>query len=164
MRLMVERWRPVVGFEGQYEVSDQGRVRSLARVIVQKASGYRPACLKPIKERILRPGPQKGGHLTVALGRGNSKLVHVLVLEAFVGPRPEGREGCHGPGGTQDNRLSNLRWDTRSANVLDAVSWGKRTSDFYFENGQKIRAVRLRDPGNYQRGAQRAWATRRGER
>ncbi|MDP7729539.1 HNH endonuclease [Mycobacterium sp. TY813] len=50
--------------------------------------------------------------------------MHHLVLEAFVGPRPPGLEGCHGNGDPADNSVANLRWDTRSANVFDSVRHG----------------------------------------
>lgn len=57
-------------------------------------------------------------------GRLRAKNVHVLVLEAFVGPRPQGYEACHGLGGRLDNSLSNLRWDTSSENRLDTTRHG----------------------------------------
>lgn len=50
--------------------------------------------------------------------------VHVLVLEAFVGPRPDGLQGCHWNDIKTDNRLENLRWDTASANMHDKVRNG----------------------------------------
>lgn len=50
--------------------------------------------------------------------------IHTLVLEAFVGPRPEGADGCHWNDVPDDNRVENLRWDSRSANVLDSVRNG----------------------------------------
>lgn len=62
------------------------------------------------------------GHLTrpaVSIrGQGNRYVCH-LVLEAFVGPCPEGLECCHNNGNCHDNRLDNLRWDTRQANIVD---------------------------------------------
>jgi hypothetical protein len=73
---------------------------------------------------MLRPGPSNYGHLSVVLGRRNTRMVHTLVLEAFVGPRPPGKEACHGNGQPGDNRLSNLRWGTRSENIADAVRHG----------------------------------------
>lgn len=49
------------------------------------------------------------------------RTVHTLVLEAFVGPRPDGADACHENGNRRDARLTNLRWDSRSGNVQDAV-------------------------------------------
>lgn len=113
-----EEWRPVVGYERAYAVSSDGRVRSLARL---DSRG------RQRKERLLRARPQHRGHLTVALyldGVRRDFLVHHLVLAAFVGPRPEGMEGCHRNDVGSDNRVENLRWDTRSANALDSVRNG----------------------------------------
>lgn len=114
---MSERWLPIAGYEGYYEVSDQGRVRSLDRV-VKTARGQRR-----IRGRLLSQSvAHEGGYVQVNLNRDGERehvYVHVLVLEHFEGPRPPGMEGCHGPGGSSDNRLSNLRWDTPSANQRD---------------------------------------------
>lgn len=119
-----ERWLPVVGYEGYYSVSDHGRVRAEQRVIM-RAGGKGPL---PRREMILRPGTHHGGgYQQVTLSRNghrSSHQVHVLVLTAFVGSRPDGLEACHGPNGPADNRLTQLRWDTRSSNVLDQVEHG----------------------------------------
>ena len=53
------------------------------------------------------------------------KFVHVLILEAFVGPRPEGHESCHNNGNTADCRVSNLRWDTYAGNLADKIKHGR---------------------------------------
>ncbi len=107
-----EQWQPVDGHP-HYEVSDQGRVRSLDRKI-RSRGGFR---LK--RGCLLKPGRTKSGHLTVAIGRGNSMFVHRLVLFAFRGPPPEGHESLHGDGDPSNNNLWNLRWGTRSENLID---------------------------------------------
>lgn len=113
---MSEEWRPVVGFEGAYSVSNLGRVKSHRR--------YRVA------ERIMRPSASGKGYRTVFL-RFNElrdrRFVHEMVLEAFVGPRPPGMEVAHGNGVRDDNRLENLRWDTRSGNFSDKTRHGTAT-------------------------------------
>lgn len=105
----MENWKAIPGYEGQYEVSDQGNVRTFRR----GANG-----------RLLKPGRMPQGHLSVALGRRNSQCVHKLVLLAFVGPAPDRHECCHNNGNPADNRLENLRWGTRRENILDAVRHG----------------------------------------
>lgn len=82
------------------------------------------------KGRLLRPAPGTSGHLSVLLGRGNNVAVHTLVLTAFVGPRPEGREALHGDNGVHDNSLDNLRWGTRSENILDDIRRGVRDQQY----------------------------------
>jgi hypothetical protein len=116
--MSAERWLPVVGYEGRYEVSDQGRVKSVAR---PDARGRRRA------EKYLSPRVGARGHLSVALyaeGARDDRQIHTLVLTAFVGPCPRGMEGCHWNDTPADNRLENLRWDTRSANVADSIRNG----------------------------------------
>lgn len=121
-----EEWRAVPGYEGLYEVSDLGRVRSCDRTIMQR-SKHGTMHPHPIKGRILRPGASGNfGHRTVALGRGNSKMVHALVAAAFVGPRPVGLDVCHKNSDGGDNRASNLYYGTRSDNNRDASRNGKR--------------------------------------
>lgn len=117
---MTEIWKPIPGFEGKYEVSNLGRVKSLARTII-RSNGWP----RPIAERILRPGPRPSGHLTVALQGVRTQNVHTLVLLAFVGPRPTPQhQARHINGDEKDNRVENLEWATRSVNTLDR-KWHK---------------------------------------
>lgn len=120
----METWKDIPGYEGCYQVSDEGRVRSLAHHVRLVAHGRETVRLSP--GRVLKPGPSGPfGHVTVALGRGNSRLVHQLVLGAFVGPRPTGMEGAHADGNGSNNRLENLRYATRSENNRDRVLQGR---------------------------------------
>jgi hypothetical protein len=63
--------------------------------------------------------------MTVKLGKNNSRLVHILVLEAFVGPRPDGAYGLHWDDDPSNNRVENLRWGTPSENMYDKVRNGR---------------------------------------
>lgn len=128
---MTEIWRDIPGYEGQYQVSDLGNVRSLDRFITAKASSRAFAHMRFYAGKMLRPGPTgKHGHLTVALGKGNSVYVHLAVLLAFVGPVPEGQEGRHLNTLTSDNRLANLAYGTRSENNMDLHRNGRRRRDW----------------------------------
>ena len=118
-KFRMETWKPIPGAEGEYAVSDQGRVKSICRVIDKLAPPGKPNFTrKTIPERVLRPGPSASGHLSVVLGRSRgSKGVHRLVLLAFAGPCPDGMEALHLNGNPRDNRLRNLRWGTRGENI-----------------------------------------------
>lgn len=121
---MVERWLPIRGFEGRYEVSDQGRVRSLdhfVRIVRHGVEGERL-----VRGRVLKPGPNGSGHVTVALGKGNSRQVHQLVLETFVGPCPTGQESLHRNHVPNDNQLGNLFYGTRGENLRMDYAAGSR--------------------------------------
>lgn len=121
-----ERWLPVPGWEGYYEVSDHGRLRSVERVVVRSDGRTRT-----VRSRILQPHSSTSGYKVATLTRHNrttNTAVHRLVLEAFVGPCPEGMEGCHSNGVRDDNRLANLRWDSRKGNVADMLQHGTQNN------------------------------------
>lgn len=139
---MTERWLPVLGFEGLYEVSDLGRVRAVERTLCYERicpSGRVVQVRRHYPAVLLKPGTVKSGHKLVVLGRGNPRLVHRLVLDAFVGPRPPGKEALHGDGDPANNRLTNLRWGTRSENMRDAIRHGTYRSCVL--EGAKPRAI-----------------------
>lgn len=113
-----EEWRPVVGYEGRYEVSNHGRVRSLDRYA--RAGKHSNRLYRGKMLRLIRS--DETGRVSVGIhkdGKHRTRLVHHLVLEAFIGPRPRGTEGCHWDGDASNNRASNLRWDTHIANEHD---------------------------------------------
>lgn len=122
--LDAEIWKPVVGWEGYYEVSNHGRVRSVERVLI-RSNGRRFT----VRQQIMRTFTEHKNHVLVTLNKdgnrsGKNRLVHQLVLEAFVGPRPDGLVACHFDDNPQNNHVSNLRWDTYSANSHDQVRNG----------------------------------------
>lgn len=121
--VLPESWREIPGYAGYYEVSDLGRVRSLARIIDR-----RDGKLQPVRGRLLRQASLRGGYRRVFLHRDGQRWdqeVHRLVLLAFAGPAPHGHECLYGDGDPSNNCLSNLRWGTRSENRLDAVRHGR---------------------------------------
>lgn len=126
-KLMVEiaeRWRPVVGFP-EYEVSDQGRVRSLPRVVV--LSRPNGVARQRRNGAILKPGLDGKGYPMVVMcdqGRRVTRRCHLLVLEAFVGLKPDGQEALHGDGDSGNPKLENLRWGTSAENRADAMAHG----------------------------------------
>ena len=143
---MTERWLPVVGFEGFYEVSDLGRVRSLDRIITLHRydghTGEEMWVSYKMKGRILKPELRKNtGYLYVMLGRKTRhRAIHRLVLEAFVGPCPEGQEARHLDDLGAHNELSNLLWGTRADNQHDAIRNG-RSPIGEAKHGAKLKAA-----------------------
>ena len=108
-------WRPVVGYP-QYMVSDHGHVWSTyykRELTYYEHNGYTLVHLVGSRMR--------GFH---KMRTFKERRVHRLVLEAFVGPCPEGYETRHRNGDKTDNRLLNLMWGTRSDNRLDNVEHG----------------------------------------
>lgn len=106
---IMENWKPVIGFEDIYEVSDFGRVRSKNTEKIKNltiGSNGRPylGLWNKNRQKIVKP--------------------HTLVLEAFVEKRPHGMECCHNDGNPQNNNLSNLRWDTSKNNHADKIKHG----------------------------------------
>ena len=117
-----EKWLPVRGFEGAYEVSNRGRVRSLTRQVLTSHGQVRT-----YKGRLKTPTLRNCGRLVVSLPVNNTArthLVSVLVAEAFLGPRPENMLVCHNNGDPTDNRVENLRYDTYSENMHDKKKHG----------------------------------------
>ena len=113
----LEEWRPVAGHP-HYQASDQGSVRSIDRTIT-----HRDGRTYNYPSRVLRPG-RRGKYLTVNLGQGINKRVHVLVAEAFIGPRPEGMNILHSDDNPENNKAENIRYGTQSENLKDSVRNG----------------------------------------
>lgn len=115
---MIERWLPVPGYETSYEVSSLGRVRSLPRRVPR---GNHSMLVSGGLRRLVLSHDR----YVVTLGHDDQRYVHHLVLEAFVGPRPDPRlHGRHLDDDPLNNRLENLDWGTCSDNMHDRVRNG----------------------------------------
>lgn len=123
----MEKWRSVPGWERYYQVSNLGRVKSRPRVI-RVLNPWGKLAIRRYRSRVLKTRKTRGGYPLVCFtAPGKKRLtiyVHDLVLLAFKGPKPPGRECCHGNGKRADNRLKNLRYGTRSENALDRHKHG----------------------------------------
>ena len=137
----MEVWKDIPGYEGKYQASTEGRIRSLDFEVNGICHFTGKSFTRRIKGKILRPGRYcKSGHVSVILGRGTSgKPVHQLVMRTFVGNPPEGEEVLHINGKPDDNRLANLRYGTRTDNILDVYWQGKRWRKLSIEDVYDIR-------------------------
>lgn len=110
----MERWKPVVGY-ANYEVSSLGRIRSLVR-FYRRTKRYLTMCCIVNGYRRVQLTPKKGKKTNIH--------IHRLVLTAFRGKCPDGMEACHNDGNKLNNKISNLRWDTRKNNLADRIKHG----------------------------------------
>lgn len=120
-----EEWMPVLGHEGIYEVSNFGRVRSLARFVARGTNHL------TITGRLLSPAPNidtKYHEVRLSKdGRSVMRKVSILVCEAFHGPRPFGKHAAHRNGNRSDDRTENVQWLTPRENAADKVLHGTQT-------------------------------------
>ena len=117
-----EIWKDIPGYEGRYQVSNLGRVRSLGFWLEHGCRGGRTV-RQYYPPHFCEGDEDKFGHRRVSLSKPGAPrkrcLVHKLVMLVFVGECPEGKEVCHNDGDPRNNRLENLRYDTRSENQRD---------------------------------------------
>lgn len=125
--------RDVVDFPG-YKVSSEGRVWSF------RSRNGKGSFEKRL--RLLKQYENPLGYRTINLRRGGKTItrqIHRLVMEAFVGKRPKGKQCCHGDGNPRNNHVSNLRWDTCKANRNDSIIHGT------IPHGEKHKISKLND-------------------
>ena len=122
----MEIWCDVAGYEGYYQVSSKGRVRSCARTIsVKPSSKFPTGGLRTLKSVILKPQGSPYSHVTLWKHKTyKHKDVHVLVAETFHGERPLCLEACHKNGNKSDNRAVNLYWGSPIQNAFDKRNHG----------------------------------------
>lgn len=119
-----EIWKDIKGYEGMYQISNWGRVRSLDRVSYQK---HYSGCLSRYehKGRILRLSSRPNGYVRVTINR-HCETVHRLVAEAFL-EKPEGKDYInHLDANPKNNHVNNLEWCTQSENIQYAYNNGTK--------------------------------------
>lgn len=140
-RTQAENWRPIPGYEATYEVSDLGKVRSHPRPTTPGG--------------VLAGSADNYGYPRVALVQGGvqrSRRVHVLVMLAFVGPRPDGQEIRHLNGDRGDARLVNLAYGTHAENMHDTIAHGTSTGSWtHCQRGHEFTPENTRIEGPHRR-------------
>jgi hypothetical protein len=149
VRCHMEIWKPVVGYEGLYDVSNIGRVRSYYS---NRGRGYHN--ISCIPQRNMKNKPDNRGYWIVSLCKRGIKTrnhhIHRLVLDAFVITKPSGYQCCHKNNIKTDNRVENLCWGTPQQNSSD---YGTQT--FGEKNGchklsyDEVLAIRNMGDSNY---------------
>lgn len=124
-----EVWKPVVGYEGLYEVSDLGRVRSVARILNHKHIGMMRKHAVYLKQfSSFRNGRRRYFNVRLCgIGDDKTKKVHRLVAAAFIGPCPDGMQVNHIDGNVHNNTVRNLEYVTPKMNAIHARDTGLRT-------------------------------------
>jgi lambda repressor-like predicted transcriptional regulator len=133
----LEVWKDIPEFTGLYQVSSEGRVRSLDRIVFNDGNG----ALCNLKGKVLKPNSDRGGYLYVSLVKDKVKTksvkIHRLVATCFCNHPEEATEVNHKNGLRHDNRAENLEWVTRSQNIRDIYKRGLNT------NGERNNASKL---------------------
>lgn len=126
-----EEWRDISGFEGRYQVSNLGRIKSLTF----RGNG---------EPKIMIPSRNYSGYHVITLGKIRRQFkVHALVLEAFVGPRPSGYHACHNDSNKDNNQVSNLRWDSAKGNIQDRRRYvGEQNPNSKMSNEETAAAIK----------------------
>ena len=128
--IYMEHWKPIVGMENFYEISNIGNIRSLKRTGITKYGK------REYGGKLIKPFIASSGYPSVNLTKSGYRkqyTVHSLMLEAFVCKRPKNMEGCHNDGNKENWKLKNLRWDTRKNNHNDQKIHGTKP-----KTGKKI--------------------------
>lgn len=124
---MKEVWKDIKGYEGSYQVSNLGRIKSLERDVICNNNG----ATRKVKEKILHPSMSSKGYMHIKLGIGGikcTKRVHRLVAEAFI-PNPNkypviNHKDCN----RTNNCIDNLEWCTYQYNVQYTFKMGYKDS------------------------------------
>ena len=131
MSKLIEEWKDIKGYEGLYQVSDWGNVKSLPRLSKRTSSRHRGTSIL-IEERIIKQSLQTSGYRVVGLnkdGKNKQFQVHRLVAEAFI-PNPDDKpEIDHINTIRTDNRVENIRWCTHIENMNNPITLLKKSKN-----------------------------------
>lgn len=137
-----EEWRDIADWEGRYQVSNYGHVRSMPRYIQQR-NRWDQIILRSYEGRLIVPEITERGYRRIKLhrlGQTCRTSAHRLVAQTYIGPAPDARsQACHNDGNPANNWVGNIRWDSPAGNIADRVAHGR---DF---NANKTHCPRKHD-------------------
>jgi len=107
----MEIWKPVIGFEGRYEVSSFGRFKALSRDIT-----YSDGRKGKLKEKLIKGSIGSHGYITISFDTKHKKLAHQVVARAFLGDPEYKQVVNHKDGNKKNNHIDNLEWSTYKQN------------------------------------------------
>jgi hypothetical protein len=118
----MEIWKDIIGYEGLYQISNIGRVKSLNRIVIRK-NGYS----LPVKERIIAFHKHRDGYNMVRLWNNKSKLctIHRLVAQSFLDNPNNYPNVHHCDNDPSNNSVDNLEWVTQAKNIQYASKYGR---------------------------------------
>lgn len=142
---MAEIWKDIPGYEGRYQASTEGRIRSVDRSEhCTPVDGKKPYT-RFKKGRVLSACPGSNGYPYVGLRKAQysnnatfSPVPHLVAL-TFIGPRPDGLIICHADGDKNNNRLNNLRYDTGTENKIDIYRIGGKCGKLTVEQAKDVK-------------------------
>ena len=133
-----EIWKDIKDYEGLYQVSNLGRIKSIGREVI-----YSNGRVVKYESKILKTNNkyQRPTTLLTKDKKTTTKNIHELVAQAFIGERPEGYHICHIDGDITNNELSNLRYDTVSENQIDIYRHGRKNGKLSLEQVLEVRKL-----------------------
>lgn len=142
-QMEIQEWRPIYGYEGYYEISNTGIIRSIPRKIKLKKG------IRKVKACVIKPRINNCGYVEVRLSKYSivlSTFIHVLLAETFIPNPDKKKEVNHKNGIKSDNNLSNLEWCSHAENMQHAYDTGllKRMTKPVFDKctGQEFSSIR----------------------
>ena len=133
--MTTEIWKPVIGFEGRYEVSSHGRIKALSRKIY-----YKDGRVGNVSEKIIRGSVLNTGYIYVNFDSKTRKALHQVVAEAFFGKQEYRQTVNHKDGNKTNNRIENLEWATYKENNFHA-----RENGLNKQHGEKTNLSKYSD-------------------
>jgi hypothetical protein len=134
----MEIWKDIKGYEGKYQVSNLGNIKSLARYVNHPLGGKRY-----VKEKMLKQFIKQGyAHVDLYLDKHQHCKIHRLVAKAFIKELPNKIEVNHIDGDKLNNNVSNLEWANRSENMKHCYKSGLWNNQYTInKSGQKMNYV-----------------------